>query len=75
METYKFTTRISKKGSIKIPHMPDLHDRDVDVIIVLKNSGKNNVNMGKKFIEKWAGFLGTDDSERDKYDYLSKKYK
>ena len=28
-----------------------------------------------EFVEKWQGFLGDDDTDRPKYEYLSNKYK
>jgi hypothetical protein len=75
METYKFTTKISKSGSIKVPNIPDLRDKNVEVIIVLKNSDDKNDEMAEKFVNKWAGFLVSDDTDNTKYEYLSKKYK
>ena len=32
MQTYKFNTRVSKKGTITIPYTPDLMGQEVELI-------------------------------------------
>ena len=75
MKTYKFNTKVSSEGVIKIPHAQSLAGKHVEVIIVPQpHSDKNDLTAGE-FIQKWAGFLSTEASNDYKYQYLSKKYK
>ena len=75
MRTYKFTTKISDNGTIKIPYNPDLFDKEVEIVIVTKSSNKSKHPKATEFVNKWAGFLTNTNTDKSKYDYLSDKYK
>ncbi len=80
MQAYKFNTRISNRGVISLPFVPDLFDKEVELIIVPKVAkAKKTTGKSKKaraFVNKWAGFLNTDKSSDDlKSQYLTEKYK
>jgi len=76
MKAYKFNTKVSQNGIIKIPNKQTLAGKNVEVIIVPKASSKKDNFSAEDFIEKWAGFLSLEKDEEDyKYQYLSKKYK
>lgn len=75
MKAFKFNIKISANGTIKIPYIPVLFNRDVEIIIVPKERRKKSKNAGKKFIDKWAGSLSGEDTDSSRYDYLSEKYK
>lgn len=75
MRAFKFDTRISKDGTIQIPFTPSLFNTEVEVIIVPKEEKKRIKKAGRKFVEQWAGFLNSNDTDSSKFDYLSEKYK
>ena len=75
MKAYRYKTKISNTGEILIPVSPVLYDKEVDVIILLKNNKKEKEIKAVDFVNRWAGFLKNEDIEKSKYDYLSEKYK
>jgi hypothetical protein len=75
MRAFKFDTRISIDGTIQIPFTPSLLNTEVEIIIIPKEEKKRIKNAGRKFVEKWAGFLNSNDTDSSKFDYLSEKYK
>ncbi len=75
MEAYKFLTRISKNGSVKLPPTPELFDRDVEIIILPLKRESSKKQPAKKFVEKWAGTIESDSINNDKYDYLIRKHR
>jgi hypothetical protein len=75
METYRFKTKISKSGIIRIPVRFSLHDKEVEVTLVSKEPGYREKIKAKDFVNTWAGFLQSSDPENSKYDYLMDKYK
>ncbi len=75
MKTYKFKTKVSENGIIKIPYKKELYDEEVEIIIMPKTTTKNNNSKASDFVKKWAGFLKEKNIEKSKYDYLSSKYR
>ncbi len=75
MKVYRYRTKISHKGTIKIPLDPALYNKEVDVIILQKEDIKEKEFTAKEFVEKWTGFLHHKDTDKSKYGYLSDKYK
>ncbi len=75
MKTYKFTTKISENGTIKIPISQALYDKEVEIIIVTKPTKKKKTPKAMDFVNKWGGFLKNIDTDTSKFDYLSGKYK
>ena len=75
MRIFKFNTKVSSNGTIQIPFIPSLFDKEVELIIVPKSIKKDKINSGKNFVEKWAGFLKDDNLDLLKNNYLSEKYK
>ncbi|MFY0651661.1 MAG: hypothetical protein JXQ96_06490 [Cyclobacteriaceae bacterium] len=74
MKTFKFETRISEDGSLKVPVDLGLNDTLVDVIVVRKEKKKSHKDLTEGFIDKWAGFLEATSIDSSKFDYLSDKY-
>lgn len=75
MKAYRFETRVSKNGAVNLPFIPDFHNMDVEIIIILKRENYEIKTSGKEFIAKWAGFLENDNREDSKLNYLIEKYK
>jgi len=75
MEGYKFKTRVSKDGFIRIPEHANFFDQEVEVVIFPKQDVANKKGLAEEFIQKWAGFLNATDPDAAKFDYLSHKYK
>ena len=75
MKAYKYNTKVSQEGTIKIPHKQSLAGKKVEVIVVPKTDNKQEDFSAKAFIDKWAGFLSSDKQDNHKYQYLSEKYK
>ena len=75
MRIFKFNTKISSDGTIKIPYTPSLFEKEVELIIVPKTRKRLKSNSGKRFVKKWAGFLSNEDIDNSKYAYLSEKYR
>jgi len=74
MQAYKFETKISKQGTIKVPLYLHLTDKNVEVIILPKPEYKSVSNAASEFVDKWAGFLSDTDIDDAKYKYLTGKY-
>ena len=74
MQAYKFETKISKTGQIKLTLQNHLFNKEVEIIIVPKAQFQISEN-NSEFIDKWAGFLKTDKVDDVKYQYISKKHK
>lgn len=75
MRAYKFITKISKNGMIKIPFNPALYNKEVEIIIVPKMTKHIKGLKATDFVSKWAGFLNDPNIDDRKYDYLTEKYK
>jgi hypothetical protein len=75
MQAYKFETRISKTGKIKLPLNTQLFDKEVEIIIVPKKETKSSKHSASEFVDKWAGFLKNTNPDALKYQYLTDKYK
>jgi hypothetical protein len=75
MQVYRFETRISKKGLIKIPLSSQLFDKEVEIIILPRQKQKVVKLSSSDFIEKWTGFLTDSGVDDAKFRYLSEKYK
>ncbi len=75
MKALRFITRISKSGNIHIPLDKSFYNKEVEIIIK-ERSGKNAKQLkAVDFVNKWAGFLNTENTDKSKYNYLSEKYK
>jgi hypothetical protein len=75
METYRFKTKISKSGIIRIPGKFPLHDKEVEVTLVPKETKSRRKDKAKNFVDEWAGFLQSTNTDNSRYDYLMDKYK
>lgn len=75
MRAFKFNTRVSEDGTIHLPFTPSLFNKEVELIVVPKHEKKSLKKAGREFVEKWAGFLNSNDTDSSKFDYLSEKYK
>ena len=75
MQAYKYETRISKTGQIKLPLNTQLFDKEVDIIIVPKQKTKSTKLVTTDFVDKWSGFLTNTDTDDLRYQYLTDKYK
>lgn len=79
MQAYKFDTRITKDGTISLPFVPMLFDREVEVIIVPKTgvrASKYKISP-TEFVRKWSGVMKDmpeNDADDPRYEYLRKKY-
>lgn len=75
MKAYKFKTKVSNKGTIRVPDDSDLRDQEVEVIIIsVKEEGSLKMKASE-FVNKWAGFLSEEDTDKSKLDYLTEKYR
>ena len=61
MKTYRFTTKISKQGTIQVPYSSSLSDDEVEVIILPKSRPQEGKIKAMEFVEKWKGFLVKND--------------
>ena len=75
MQAYKYETRISKTGQIKLPINNQLFDKEVEIIIVPKQETKSSQLKTSDFIDRWSGFLTNSNTDDMKYQYLIDKYK
>ena len=74
MGAYRFSTKISDKGIIKLTENSDLFNQEVDVIIFPHHGDKKNKLSAIDFVEKWGGVLKTAQPPGAKYEYLNEKY-
>lgn len=86
MTTFRFSAKVSREGTIKIPNGTELSDKEVEVVISPKVDTREN-NPEKydaiDFLEEWSGVLkgkldndSTDENiMKIKYDYLMEKHK
>lgn len=75
MSSYKFITKISKKGIIQLPDNPALFNKEVEITIVPTKHKRREKPRATEFVEKWGGFLKDVEIENSKYDYLMEKHK
>ena len=76
MQVYRFKTKISKTGIIQVPDEGNLfNNKEVEISITSKTKEAVIKSSATEFVEKWAGFFQSEDTEKAKYDYLSEKYK
>ena len=75
MQAYRFETRVSKNGIIKLPSDMHLPDREVEIIILPKENINPNKKASVDFINRWAGFLSGRNIADSKLQYLNEKYK
>jgi len=78
MDIYKFNTKVSKEGIIKIPEIPELHDNEVEVTIRPKEADKDKkTDKADQFLKKWTGFLAGNSKNIDdaRYEYLIEKHR
>jgi hypothetical protein len=75
MRSIRFNTRISKSGNIQVPFDNSLYDKEVEVTIKHRIKKRRKELSATDFVNKWAGFLNSDNPDKSKYDYLSEKYK
>lgn len=75
MKAVRFVTKVSETGTIQIPNSPTLFDQEVEVIVFPKATKGKKSMKATEFVNKWAGFLNDGDTEKQKFDYLSEKYK
>ena len=75
METYRFKTKISKNGIIHVPEGANLFNKKVEISITAETKKTIKKSAATDFVNKWAGFFQSDDTDKAKYNYLSEKYK
>lgn len=75
MKAYRFITRVTNTGTIQIPYNPTLYDKEVEIIILPKQRTERGKMKATEFVDKWAGFLVDNETDKSKFDYLSEKYK
>lgn len=75
MKAYRYTTKISDKGTIQVALDPSLFNQEVELIVLPKSKSKIKNSKASDFVKKWAGFLKNNDIENSKRDYLTEKYK
>ncbi|WP_340105403.1 hypothetical protein [Rhodohalobacter sp. 8-1] len=75
MKAYKFKTKVSEKGTIRIPDDSDLRNQEVEVIVISSEKEKDSKMKASEFVNKWAGFLSDEDTDKAKQDYLTEKYR
>lgn len=75
MKAYKFKTKVSEKGTIRVPDDTNLRDQEVEVIIISTKEENGSKMKASEFVNKWAGFLSDSDTDQSKRDYLTEKYR
>ncbi|HET7360504.1 MAG TPA: hypothetical protein VFI78_01075 [Salinimicrobium sp.] len=75
MSAFKFKTKISENGTIQVPLGSSLYNKEVEIIIVPKQTKREKEFKATDFVNKWAGFLNDSNVDDIKYDYLMEKYK
>lgn len=75
MTTYKFTTKVSKDGTIKLPNEM-FGDEEVEITITSNKTESESVESTKAvdFVNKWAGFMQGVQSDENKYNRLMEKH-
>ncbi len=58
-----------------MPSNQQLNDRDVELVILIKQEFKPNRNASADFVNKWTGFLSNANVEDSRFQYLSQKYR
>ncbi|MDR2683236.1 MAG: hypothetical protein LBB64_05135 [Dysgonamonadaceae bacterium] len=79
MQAYKFDTRVTKDGTISLPFVPMLFDKEVEIIILTKTEIRETKHKitPSEFVRKWSGVIKEipeNDTNDLRYEYLKKKY-
>jgi hypothetical protein len=76
IHAYKFDTVVSENGTIQIPELKNMVNQEIEIFVIVKNPPQKQKHMtASEFINKWAGFISTDDVDDLKFQYLNEKYK
>jgi hypothetical protein len=78
MDAYKFDIRIKADGSIQLPYLLDLVDREAEIFIVPKDQKSNKPrkeSRGKTFVKNWSGFISKADVSQSRIEFIEEKYK
>lgn len=74
METINFEAKITSTGTIKIPKYKQLLNKVVNVTIVPKIQEQSRQKSAEEFINKFSGFLKSDNLEQRKIDRIKNKH-
>lgn len=74
MKAYKFKTKVSGNGTIRVPEDFDFRDQEVEVILISAKEETSSELKASEFVNKWAGFLSDNETDQSKMDYLTEKY-
>ena len=78
MNAYKFNIRIRDDGSIKLPYLLDLVNREAEIFIVPKDQKtvvERNQRKGQDFVKMWSGFISESTKSQSRIDFIKEKYK
>jgi hypothetical protein len=75
MKAYRYETRISETGQIKLHLNSQLFDKEVEIIILPKQETTSSELKVSDFLDQWFGLLSKGNTDELKYQYLNDKYK
>lgn len=80
MDAYKFNIRIRDDGSIQLPYMVDLVNREAEIFIVpkaQKTVTHTKERKGQAFVKMWAGFISEsfETQSGSRIEFIKEKYK
>jgi len=78
MDAYKFDITIKADGSIQLPYLLDLVDREAEIFIVpkdLKSHKPRKDRRGTTFVKNWSGFISNTDVSQSRIEFIEEKYK
>ncbi len=78
MEAYKFETKILEDGTIRVPNFHKLKSKDVEVVLLVKQSQvlqKSKEQEVQEFLDKWFGFFSEIDTDDVRYNAIIGKEK
>jgi len=76
LQAYKFETTVLENGIIQIPDFKDFVNQEIEILVFMKpHPVKRKKLTVDEFINKWAGFITSTNTDDLKFQYLIEKYK
>ncbi len=78
MDAYKFNVKIGNDGSIQLPYLVNLVNREAEIFIIPKAEKTvtfTKERKGQNFVKMWTGFISESTKSQSRIEFIREKYK